>query len=314
MPSPMPSLAPVTTARLPDRSGTVMSMGCRGMGFTPGRGRCLHDRRDGRRHPGPPDPVDRANGGSTIRGYAGCAAGRNDAGPTEGGRVVIDRSRPGSVPAPPTGVAAARGRRPAARAGAEGPTGCAARRWRCSATCRPTTTPASSGNADPQPSEQMIASIAQGLHLSLDERDHLFRLAGHHPPSRGATSEHISPGLLRIFDRLQRHPGGDRHRARRDAASDARSASHSPVTRPGTPGPARSLGYRWFTDPDTRRALRAGGSRVPVPDVRLRPARGRYAARSGLKGRPLRRPAPGPERGVPHACGRTTRSASARPT
>src|SRR3712207_9442943 len=28
----------------------------------------------------------------------------------------------------------------------------------------------------PQPSEQMIASIAQGLHLSLDERDHLHRL------------------------------------------------------------------------------------------------------------------------------------------
>src|SRR3712207_8599057 len=54
----------------------------------------------------------------------------------------------------------------------------------------------------PQPSEQMIASIAQGLHLSLDERDHLFRLAGHQPPPRGASTEHISPGLLRIFDRL----------------------------------------------------------------------------------------------------------------
>ena len=33
----------------------------------------------------------------------------------------------------------------------------------------------------PHPSEQMIASIAQGLHLSLDERDHLYRLAGHRP-------------------------------------------------------------------------------------------------------------------------------------
>src|SRR6187402_3607303 len=42
----------------------------------------------------------------------------------------------------------------------------------------------------PQPSEQMVAAIAQGLHLSLDERDHLFRLAGHTPPSRGASSEH----------------------------------------------------------------------------------------------------------------------------
>jgi len=54
----------------------------------------------------------------------------------------------------------------------------------------------------PQPSEQMIASIAQGLHLSLDERDHLFRLAGHRPPARGTTGEHIGPGLLRVLDRL----------------------------------------------------------------------------------------------------------------
>src|SRR5215204_385470 len=50
----------------------------------------------------------------------------------------------------------------------------------------------------PQPSEQMVASIAQGLHLSVDERDHVFRLAGHHPPARGASGDHISPGMLRI--------------------------------------------------------------------------------------------------------------------
>ncbi len=30
----------------------------------------------------------------------------------------------------------------------------------------------------PQPSEQMVAALARGLRLSLDERDHLFRLAG----------------------------------------------------------------------------------------------------------------------------------------
>jgi len=58
----------------------------------------------------------------------------------------------------------------------------------------------------PQPSEQMIASIAQGLHLSLDERDHVYRLAGHNPPSRGPSSEHINPGLLRILDRLEDTP------------------------------------------------------------------------------------------------------------
>ena len=57
-----------------------------------------------------------------------------------------------------------------------------------------------------QPSEQMVAAIGQGLHLSLDERDHLFRLAGHNPPPRGPAGEHVGPGLLRIFDRLQDTP------------------------------------------------------------------------------------------------------------
>src|SRR3546814_7794615 len=44
------------------------------------------------------------------------------------------------------------------------------------------------------------------LHLTGAERDHVCRLAGHNPPSRGATSEHIRPGLLRVLDRLQDTP------------------------------------------------------------------------------------------------------------
>lgn len=42
----------------------------------------------------------------------------------------------------------------------------------------------------PQPSEQMIAAIAQGVHLSSAERDHLFRLAGHRPPASSAAGDH----------------------------------------------------------------------------------------------------------------------------
>ncbi|MEU3272966.1 helix-turn-helix transcriptional regulator [Saccharomonospora sp. NPDC006951] len=103
----------------------------------------------------------------------------------------------------------------------------------------------------PHPSEQMIASIAQGLHLSLDERDHLFRLAGHNPPARGANSEHIGPGLLRIFDRLTDTPAeivtelGETLRQTPPAV-----ALTGDTTR--YIGPARSIGYRWFTDPATR--------------------------------------------------------------
>jgi transcriptional regulator with XRE-family HTH domain len=103
----------------------------------------------------------------------------------------------------------------------------------------------------PQPSEQMIASIAQGLHLSLAERDHLFRLAGHRPPAPGSETEHISPGLLRILDRLHDTPAeivtelGETLRQ-----TSLGVALTGELT--GYRGPARSIGYRWFTDPATR--------------------------------------------------------------
>ncbi len=105
----------------------------------------------------------------------------------------------------------------------------------------------------PQPSEQMLASIAQGLHLSLDERDHVFRLAGQHPPPRGTSSEHISPGLLRILDRLHDTPAeivtelGETLRQTRLGVALTGDASQRQ-------GPARSLGYRWFADPSVREA------------------------------------------------------------
>ena len=103
----------------------------------------------------------------------------------------------------------------------------------------------------PQPSEQMIAAIAQGLHLSLDERDHLFRLAGHNPPATGVGSDHISPGMLRIFDRLQDTPA-------EIVTELGESLKQTPLAVALTgdlvslKGPFRSIGYRWFADPATR--------------------------------------------------------------
>jgi transcriptional regulator with XRE-family HTH domain len=103
----------------------------------------------------------------------------------------------------------------------------------------------------PQPSTQMIASMAQGMHMSLDERDHLFRLAGHNPPVRGAVSEHISPGLLRILDRLDDTPA-------EIVTELGETLRQSPLgvalmgDTTGYSGPARSRGYRWFTDPASR--------------------------------------------------------------
>jgi transcriptional regulator with XRE-family HTH domain len=103
----------------------------------------------------------------------------------------------------------------------------------------------------PQPSEQMIAAIAQGLHLSIAERDHLFRLAGQHPPVRGAAGAHISPGMLRVFDRLEDTPAeivtelGET--LRQNALGVALVGDLTRYT-----GPERSIGYRWFTVPEAR--------------------------------------------------------------
>ena len=58
----------------------------------------------------------------------------------------------------------------------------------------------------PQPSEQMVAALARGLRLTLDERDHLFRLAGHEAPARVLRSRHVSPALMRVLDRLDDTP------------------------------------------------------------------------------------------------------------
>lgn len=103
----------------------------------------------------------------------------------------------------------------------------------------------------PRPSGQMLASIARGLRLTLDERDHLFRLAGHNAPARALRSNHVSPGLMRVIDRLQDTP--------------AQIMSELGETLVQTPpartifgdetrhiGMARSTIYRWFTEPASR--------------------------------------------------------------
>lgn len=103
----------------------------------------------------------------------------------------------------------------------------------------------------PHPSEQMTASIAQGLHLGLGERDHLYRLAGYRPPLRGAASEHVSPGMLRIFAGLGDTPAeiitelGETLRQTPLAVALTGDAAQYR-------GRERSLGYRWFTDPTAR--------------------------------------------------------------
>ncbi|SDM54337.1 helix-turn-helix transcriptional regulator [Allokutzneria albata] len=103
----------------------------------------------------------------------------------------------------------------------------------------------------PKPSEQMLAAIAQGLRLSLDERDHLFRLAGHSAPTRVLRSDHVSQGLMRVLDRLTDTPAlvlsdlGETLVQNWLATALLGDQTHFT-------GLARSSVYRWFTDPSSR--------------------------------------------------------------
>ncbi|MDI6101914.1 helix-turn-helix transcriptional regulator [Actinoplanes sp. NEAU-A12] len=104
----------------------------------------------------------------------------------------------------------------------------------------------------PAPSEQMLAAIARALHLSLAERDHLFRLGGHPTPQRVSRDDHISPGMMRIVDRL-----GDTAAMVVSRYGETLLQTAPAIALVGDEtrftGLARSTWYRWFTDPAARR-------------------------------------------------------------
>ncbi|MEV8635110.1 helix-turn-helix transcriptional regulator [Streptosporangium sp. NPDC051023] len=58
----------------------------------------------------------------------------------------------------------------------------------------------------PQPSVQMLAALARALRLSDDERDHLYLLAGHHPPAARPAGEAIPPGVRHLLEQLRDTP------------------------------------------------------------------------------------------------------------
>ncbi|MFC9245642.1 helix-turn-helix transcriptional regulator [Streptomyces sp. NPDC057136] len=104
----------------------------------------------------------------------------------------------------------------------------------------------------PVPSEPILAAIARALRLTLDERDHLFRIAGQHTPGHAPLTDHVSPGMMRILDRLADTP------AQVLTALDETLVQTRPaVALVGDDtrhtGLARSLIHRWFTDPHARR-------------------------------------------------------------
>ena len=124
----------------------------------------------------------------------------------------------------------------------------------------------------PQPSAQMLASLARALRLTSDERDYLFRVAGHNPPTAVTAASHVAPALLRVLDRLDDTPamilsslGEVLVQNRMAVALFGDRSRHT--------GLARSEIYRWFTDPASERRMypeddRPRQSRAQVANLR----------------------------------------------
>lgn len=122
----------------------------------------------------------------------------------------------------------------------------------------------------PQPSVQMLAALARALRLTPDERDYLYRVAGHSAPDRLAGGEYVAPALLRVLDRLSDTPAMVINALGETLVqNDPARALFGDQT--SYAGLERSEVYRWFVHPDTERA------RYPEED-RLRHSRSQVAA------------------------------------
>ena len=96
------------------------------------------------------------------------------------------------------------------------------------------------------PSEPIVAGLARALRCDLDERDHLYHLAGLAPPLRRA-GRHINPGLIGLVDRLTDIPVC----ICTDLEEVLWQNALADVVLGGNAG--RNLTWLWFTEPATRR-------------------------------------------------------------
>ncbi|WP_447002151.1 helix-turn-helix domain-containing protein [Saccharothrix isguenensis] len=127
-----------------------------------------------------------------------------------------------------------------------------------------------------QPSEQMLAALARALRLTLDERNHLYYLAGRPVPRSGSPAAHVHPGMLDLLDRLTTTPAQvitDLH----VTLVQNRLAVALLGPAPSTTGMEASFVHRWFADPSARSIYPAEDhayhSRTFVADLRAAVAR-----------------------------------------
>ena len=100
-----------------------------------------------------------------------------------------------------------------------------------------------------RPSEQTTAALARALRLTQDERDDRSRSPAHSPP-RAFRTDHASPGLLRVLDRLDTPAqivSDLGVTLSQNALAEALVGVQTRYT-----GLRRSMIYRWFTEPAQR--------------------------------------------------------------
>jgi len=127
-----------------------------------------------------------------------------------------------------------------------------------------------------QPSTQVLAALARALRLTEDERDHLYILAGHHPPAGVMAGQHVRPGLMHLLDELRGTPAqiltdlGDL--LAQNTLAELVFGAVCTIR-----GSRRNVVWRWFTDPTVRAAHpddeHEQQSRVHVADLRAAVAR-----------------------------------------
>jgi transcriptional regulator with XRE-family HTH domain len=102
----------------------------------------------------------------------------------------------------------------------------------------------------PHPSASIVSALARAMRCDLDERDHMFHLAGLTPPARRAGG-HIRPGLIRLADHLTDVPVcicTDLNEALwQNGLADSVGG---PIA--SSAGRMRNFSWRWFTDPAVR--------------------------------------------------------------
>jgi transcriptional regulator with XRE-family HTH domain len=124
----------------------------------------------------------------------------------------------------------------------------------------------------PQPSPQMLSALSRALRLTTDERDHLYRLAGHHAPPVLGLDEHVRPGLLRLLDALTAIPAQIGSDLGITLAQNRLAVALLGEQVSAFRGLARSHIYRFFTDPAARAQYPAEDqeeqARIMVADLR----------------------------------------------